>query len=604
MSRFATSSAAAVPTLSDRLSRTTANEDEISHSRRSHGRIGRSHQSVFPDNHYNLFGDGTPDPHYIDDNGHDVNGPVREEYIDGDDTRQFTPLSRRPRTYNGLEFLAQDDNDDDNDDDYDDDEDEEEAISDEMFLPHFHEQLLEDPLILNTLEGALTPAGLSLLDQVQLDYFELDAEFRDFLTDMLKNHIIDTDTYYKLSRIRRPAEIMADDVELNDYDLQGIPWPDDTDVAYRARARRLKTYTGYSNIAGSQDNILSTVNRRYTNEDIFRFHCLYTAARPQLVHFQLRNLIAPISKNNVYYSDGTSIKRLDSESGIIHNVLERSKSKSAIGLSIRISTMAASSEFAVAGGFSGQYVYKKLDTDAESTGPTAEGLVTSDLNSITNHADIIPGRTNGTPNAVFSCNDGMVRTLDLERNKMTAEHQYPWAINCTATSPNGKMRLVVGDAPETMLVDTTSGEIMSMISGHKDYSFACAWSSDGYTVATGNQDMTCRVYDFRKFRDPIHILGAQLGAIRSIRFDDSGKYMSMAEPVDYVHVINTRDFSRGQIIDFWGEISGVGFSPYSSSTDSSLWIANSDKLVGGIMHFERSKGFLPLGISPLNDLHI
>ncbi|KAK9239151.1 WD40-repeat-containing domain protein [Lipomyces kononenkoae] len=603
MSRFATSSAAA-PALSDRLSRTTANEDEISLSRRSHGRASRSHPSLFPDNHYNLFSDDTSDSYYRDDNAHDVTGLVRADYID-EDTRQVSTLSRRPRNYNGLDFLAQDDNDDDNDDEDDDDEeDEEEGISDEMFLPHFHEQLLEDPLILNTLEEALTPAGLSLLDQVQLDYFELDAEFRDFLTDMLKNDIIDTDTYYKLSRIRRPPEIMADDAELNEYDLQGIPWPKDTNVAYQARARRLKTYTGYSNVAGSQDNILSTVNRRYTNEDIFRFHCLYTAARPQLVHFQLRNLIAPISKNNVYYSDGTSIKRLDSESGIIHNVLERSKSKSAIGSSIRISTMAASSDFAVAGGFSGQYVYKKLDLAAESTAPTGEGLVTSDLNSITNHADIIASRTNGTPNAVFSCNDGMVRTLDLEINKMTAEHQYPWAINCTATSPNGKMRIVVGDAPESMLVDTTSGEIMSMISGHKDYSFACAWSNDGYTVATGNQDMTCRVYDFRKFREPIHILGAQLGAIRSIRFDDSGKYMSMAEPVDYVHVINTRDFSRGQIIDFWGEISGVGFSPYSSSMDDSLWIGNSDKLVGGIMHFERSKGFLPLEISPLSDLHI
>ncbi|KAK9431072.1 WD40-repeat-containing domain protein [Lipomyces doorenjongii] len=585
---------AAVPTLSAGRSRTTANEDEVSHSRRIQGRGSRSHPSPFPDNQYNLFSDDTHDSHYRGNSGLDVTALVREEYIDGDDTRHTT-TTRHPRSYIGLDFLSREDDDDDGDDG---------TSDEEMFLPHFHEQLLEDPLILNTLEEALTPAGVSLLDQVQLDCFELDAEFRDFLTDMLKNHIIDPDTYYKLCRIRRPTEITANDVELNDYDMQGIPWPSDTDVAYRARIRRLKTYTGYSNIAGSQDNLLSIVNRRYTNEDILRFRCLYTVARPQLVHFQLRNLIAPISKNNVYYSDGTSIKRLDSESGNIYDVLERSKSKSAIGSSIRISTMAASADVAVAGGFSGQYVYKKLDLDADSTRPTAEGLVTSDMNSITNHADIIPSRTKGTPQAVFSCNDGMVRTLDLELNKMIAEHQYPWAINCTATSPNGKMRIVVGDAPETMLVDTTNGEIMSMISGHKDYSFACAWSNDGYTLATGNQDMTCRVYDFRKFRDPIHILGAQLGAVRSIRFDDSGKYMAMAEPVDYVHVMSTRDFSRGQIIDFWGEISGVGFAPYSSFTDDSLWIGNSDKLVGGIMHFERSKGFLPLGLSALNELYI
>ncbi|KAK9249406.1 WD40-repeat-containing domain protein [Lipomyces tetrasporus] len=588
--------ASAAPTLSARRSRTDATEDGISRNRRSHGHGHGSqrHPSLIPENQYNLLSDDSNDSVYRNNSGLDVADLVRNEYIDGNNTRQGVITTRRPTNYIGLDFLSRDD-----------DHDDEDSISDEeMFLPQFHEQLLEDPLILNTLEEALTPAGLSLLDQVQVDYFELDAEFRDFLTDMLKNHVIDPDTYYKLSRVRRPNEIMANDVALNAYDIQGIPWPSDNDVAYRARMRRLKTYAGYSNIAGSQDNLLSTVNRRYTDEDIFRFHCLYTAARPQLVHFQLRNLVVPISKNNVYYSDGTSIKSLDSESGNIHGVLERSKSKSAIGLSIRISTMAASAEVAVAGGFSGQYVYKRLDSDEGSTKPTAEGLVTSDMNSITNHADIIQSRTKGTPQAVFSCNDGMVRTLDLDLNKMAAEHQYPWAINCTATSPNGKLRIVVGDAPETMLVDTTSGEIISMISGHKDYSFACAWSNDGYTIATGNQDMTCRVYDFRKFRDPVHILGAQLGAIRSITFDDSGKYMAMAEPVDYVHVINTRDFSRGQIIDFWGEISGVGFAPYSASADDSLWIGNSDKLVGGIMHFERSKGCLPLGLPALDDLYI
>lgn len=275
------------------------------------------------------------------------------------------------------------------------------------------------------------------------------------------------------------------------------------------------------------------------------------------------------------------------------------KTKTCMGQSIKISTMAATKDAVVAGGYTGQYIYKSLNTSSDSAVPTAEGIVTTDVNNITNHADIVPCLTKGTPQTIFSCNDAMVRTLDLELNKIVAEHKCPWAINWTATSPCRKMRVVVGDSTETLVVDAESGSIISSVSGHKDFSFSCAWSNDGYTVATGNQDMTCRIYDFRKYKEPLYVLGAQLGAVRSVKFNDSGGFLAMAEPVDYVHLVSTRDFSRGQTIDFWGEIAGIGFSSYANPyADDSLWIGNSDRVVGGIMHFERAQSALiadPLG---------
>ncbi|KAK9456388.1 WD40-repeat-containing domain protein [Dipodascopsis uninucleata] len=439
-----------------------------------------------------------------------------------------------------------------------------------------HEEDLEDPQ---------HSPEVSLLDQYQFEYFERNAEFFEFAFDLLKHHIIDTDVFYALRDIRRPSVITADQVESGLFSDQGIHWPDKLKTEYMARERRLRAYTGYSNVSGSQSNLLSVIDRRYTNEKIFHFKATYTAVRPQLVHFQLRNLMCPLSKNNILYSDSRTIKKFNSDTGEVNDVLDRTKSKTALGRWIKISTMAASKEVAVAGGVSGQYVYKNLDSNFEDSVPSAEGVMTSDVNSITNHADII--RTNGALRAVFSCNDCMVRTLDLTTNRIISAHKYPLAINCTATSPDSKIRLVVGDTPETVVVDASSGKLISTLTGHRDYSFACAWSNDGYTFATGNQDMTCRVYDYRNTTRPLHIIGAQLGAIRSLRFDDSGKYMLMAEPVDFVHAINTRDFSRGQIIDFWGDIAGIGFSPYNAFDDSSLWIGVCDKIVGGLMQFDR-----------------
>ncbi|KAK9481059.1 WD40-repeat-containing domain protein [Lipomyces japonicus] len=424
------------------------------------------------------------------------------------------------------------------------------------------------------------------MDSVQFEFFEVDAEFHEFLHDLMESRIIDYNAYDRLRTLKLPEKITREVIKDYDNSIQAIPWPKQNGALDRSRKRRLESYKGYTNVIGSQDDLQSVINRRYTNENIFKFCSMHTTPAPRIVHFQLRNLLAPVDRNNLYYSDSWSIKRLNVHTGDILEIFNKEKCRTALGRSIRITSIAASKYFAVAGGLSGQYVVKNLDTEGST--PSAEGLISADTNSLANHADVI--EAGNSPQAVFSCNEGFVRTLDLQTCKVISEHSYPWPVNCQATSPDGKSRLIVGDALDAMVVDTRSGAKLFDLTGHKDYGFACAWSSDQHTIATGNQDMSCRVYDLRFSNRALHVLGARIGAVRSLRFDHTGKFMIMAEPIDYVHVVDTRsnELARGQVIEFWGEIAGAGFAPYSQFDDDSIWIANSDALVGGIMHFERN----------------
>ncbi|TVU25473.1 hypothetical protein EJB05_27971, partial [Eragrostis curvula] len=115
-------------------------------------------------------------------------------------------------------------------------------------------------------------------------------------------------------------------------------------------------------------------------------------------------------------------------------------------------------------------------------------------------------------------------------------------------------------------------------------SFASAWSPDGQTFATGNQDKTCRIWDVRNLSKSLHVLRGNLGAIRSIHFTSDGQFMSMAEPADFVHIYDVKsDYNRSQELDFFGEISGMSFSPDTDTLFVGVW----DRTYGSLLQFGR-----------------
>lgn len=131
-------------------------------------------------------------------------------------------------------------------------------------------------------------------------------------------------------------------------------------------------------------------------------------------------------------------------------------------------------------------------------------------------------------------------------------------------------------------------QAVASLHGHLDYSFASAWHPDGLTFATGNQDKTCRIWDVRNLSASVAVLKGNLGAIRSIRYTSDGRFMAMAEPADFVHVFDVNSgYQKEQEIDFFGEISGMSFSPDTESLFIGVW----DRTYGSLLEFGRRREY-------------
>lgn len=122
------------------------------------------------------------------------------------------------------------------------------------------------------------------------------------------------------------------------------------------------------------------------------------------------------------------------------------------------------------------------------------------------------------------------------------------------------------------------------LKGHLDYSFASAWHPDGRILATGNQDTTCRLWDIRNLSESLAVLKGRMGAIRAVKFSDDGRFLALAEPADFAHIIDTQSgYVKGQEIDLFGEIAGISFSPDAEA----LFIGIADRTYGSLLEFNR-----------------
>lgn len=375
-------------------------------------------------------------------------------------------------------------------------------------------------------------------------------------------------------------------------DVQGIPWERLHFTREKYRETRIQHYKNYQNLEVSLVDLHKSCKQHKKDFNFFEFQHNTRVGKSTIYHFQLRNLIWASSKHDVYvlYQYGVNhwsplSRKLTPVLNVAGPVVPHTEvnrdhwmAGQAVGR-IQITTMCRRKNLLVAGGFHGEMVCKNLD----SAGVAYSGRVTQDDNAITNAIDIFD-TPSGSTRVMTSNNDCLVRVFDGETFGLHSRFTFPWPVNHTCVSPDGKVVLVVGDDPDGFLVDSESGKILGSLKGHLDYSFATAWHPDGNLFATGNQDMTCRVWDLRKQDSALFALKGRIGAIRSIRFSDNGRFMAIAEPADFVHVFDvSRGFERSQEIDLFGEIAGISFSPDTEA----LFVGISDRTYGSLLEYNR-----------------
>ncbi|KAL5336852.1 hypothetical protein BJX70DRAFT_400195 [Aspergillus crustosus] len=374
------------------------------------------------------------------------------------------------------------------------------------------------------------------------------------------------------------------------YDIQQIPWWEKLRVK-RADARRLRDqwYKPYNNLQHSQHR---PGLRLPEDEFYFQGKSMYTGHKATIEHFQLRNLMSVPAYNTVHFAHESKLYSWVPAYNDLQCLIDLSDPSVESGLQgpVKISTMKTAVRVSIVGGFGGEYAVRAMDTEDKGV----QGYVTKDNNGITNNVDIVPSRTSRSPIGVFASNDNHVRTLDCETNTFLSDNQLSHAVNCTTTSPDGRLRVIIGDSPDAWVVEADTGRPIHPLRGHRDFGFACAWSPDMMQIATSNQDQTAIIWDVRTWR-MLEKIESDVAGYRSLRFSPVGggpRTLLLCEPADRIVIVNAQTYQSRQVHDFFGEVGGADYSPDGSA----IWAANTDEHFGGFMEYDRRQWGQPYGI--------
>ncbi|XP_010261260.1 PREDICTED: uncharacterized WD repeat-containing protein C2A9.03-like isoform X1 [Nelumbo nucifera] len=377
----------------------------------------------------------------------------------------------------------------------------------------------------------------------------------------------------------------------NGKDIQGIPWERMNFSRDKYREMRLKQYKNYESLSHSREEIKKGCKTVEKGSTFYDFQFNTRLVKSTVVHFQLRNLLWATSKHDVYLMHNYSVmhwspllkrgKEVLNVAGPIVSTVKQTGSLAQSLSRVQISTMAVKDNLLVAGGLRGELICKYLNRP----GVAFCTKLTSDDSAITNAVDIYRS-CNGLTRLMTANNDAQVRVFDTESFACLNLFSFSWSVNNTSVSPDGKLFAVLGDSADCLIADTQSGKVVGNLKGHLDYSFTSAWHPDGMILATGNQDTTCRLWDVRNLSKSLAVLEGRMGAIRTVKFTSDGRFMSMAEPADFVHIYDARSgYCKAQEIDLFGEIAGMSFSPDTEA----LLVGVADRTYGSLLEFNRRR---------------
>ena len=286
-------------------------------------------------------------------------------------------------------------------------------------------------------------------------------------------------------KIGRPSEaVTRSQIIYEDMDTQGLRWkligPDRKDAL---EARRLMHPSRRDPISLSRRHTKPILSSSAESEKHYRFRAFLSERRAHYTHYQLRNVLAASNRNDIFCSTGSKvIQTALSCPSVSKCVMDLSRnSNSAAGF--RITCLSASMNSVLpgyrsdrtlfAGGFDGEYAMLDLNTE-RSTVPIS-GFVTHAYNGLVTFIHDYPDRQSGLLRAAFCSNDRKIRLMDVRSMRFTGTFDYDCAINCSAISPDGRLRVLVGDSRDAQITNAEDGNILVTLRNHNDHGFACAW---------------------------------------------------------------------------------------------------------------------------------
>jgi WD40 repeat protein len=382
----------------------------------------------------------------------------------------------------------------------------------------------------------------------------------------------------------RPSIISRAEIENLDADIQGINWS--RLGATRDGGRRVRSLYHQQLKAWSRHTSPSATKLADT-EQLFNFRQTNLEHRAWIEHYQLRNLIVSTSQSDMYYVSKSKIMHTGPSTLQASCTMDLTEPDTVSVQSggFRVTALAAAENVLIAGGFRGEYALQSLSSEY-GTNPV-KSHVSRNAAAMTNHIHTFTSRIHGFPQAVFCSNDKHVRVLDCNTNTFVNEVQYGDYVNCAATSPNGRLRVLVGDFEGSLVVDADSGRQLERLGGHTDDAFACTWADDNIHVATAAQDSHVLVWDARNWSQPLADIACEMTHATSLRFSPVGggkRVLVAAEAADVVNIIDADTFDRKQVLRCFGDIGGT----YISSDGSQLTVANSDSTFGGLITYQRA----------------
>lgn len=347
-------------------------------------------------------------------------------------------------------------------------------------------------------------------------------------------------------------------------------------------------------------------------------------------HFQLRNLVWAPTAHDAYLLQDNGVVHWDAVTRSRRSVVDLSGASPGLPR-VQVSTMTAGAGLLLAGGFDGELVAAATDGAVLACGRLASSA------AITTGLAVYDQDASHGPSIITCSNDTVVRTFDAASlaspahstagagsttscgagiggtvSGSVATHRLPWAANHVSRQPRGGSLLAVaGDHASVLLLDTTAGNAgglggrsrslapaVATLVGHTDDCFATAWAPDGVVVATGSQDGTARLWDIRRPTTALGIVGGPAnGPVRSLRFSPCGRLLAVAEPRDYVRVVDVASVARcgggdggrapaAQDVDVFGEVGGVAWTPEGGR----LYVGVHDDNYGCLLEMEVRSG--------------